>query len=164
MKKEEWDQLSPQRKDVFTRIIKSQLSIELKAILESDVTSCGTGRRLGWCARSLKLFSSVLECAIDSYFYTPQSRAAAADCPSALWSSLSAVLIDNISSTDFTNVECGSPSVSSQYGIADFATGFFNVGMVRWGEDGDLGWFEGVGGGEIKLEGEVGGFGGGRRC
>ena len=105
MRKEEWDQLSQQRNDIFTGIIRSQLCIELKMILESDVTSCGSGRRLGWCARSLKLFNSVLDCAIESYFYTPQSRASASDCRSAVWSSLSAVLIDNISSTDFTNVD-----------------------------------------------------------
>lgn len=105
MKAEEWDQLSQQRNDVVTGVIRSQLGIELRTILENDVTSCGSGRRLGWCARSLKLFNSVFDCAIESYFYTPQSRASASDCRSAFWSSLSAALIDNISSTDFTNVD-----------------------------------------------------------
>lgn len=103
-KNDDWSMFSQNRKADLVAVIRSQLLLELRSTLELDIT-CGTGQRIGWCPRSLKLFNDVVECALQSYFYTPENNASTPDCRSALFSSLAAVLITNISSTDFTNAD-----------------------------------------------------------
>jgi len=101
-KTEEWSKLSRRQQTTLAAAVQTQITLEMRCALELD-NMCGSAHRVGWCPRSVKLLDEIVETSAKSYL--PVFAVSETDCHASLWSSLGAILISNISATDFTNAD-----------------------------------------------------------
>ena len=101
-KTEEWSKLSRRQQTTLAAAVQTQITLEMRCALELD-NMCGSAHRIGWCPRSVKLLDEIVETSAKNYL--PVFAVSEPDCHASLWSSLGAILISNISATDFTNAD-----------------------------------------------------------